>query len=193
MTTITAQKRDMKVKAKKLRREGYVPGIVCSREIKDMLPIQFDVKDAMKLLRDCKKGEQVLLQVGEQKMHAIIKDVSYNALKRQVEIIDFQALVKGEKIHTAVDIVLKNEHLIQGSVTQEVSEIHYKADSDHLVDTIVLDFEQLRNVKSMKVSDLDMYKDSAITVQTPGNAVIFSVTESSMAAEAEPAAEDADK
>lgn len=185
MTTVTAQKRDMSIKAKKLRREGFVPGIVCSRDIKELMPIQIAQKDAMKLLRDKKKGEQVVLQVGEQKLHAIIKDYVFNLLKKQVEIIDFQALVKGEKIHTAVEVILKNESSAQGSVTQEVSEIRYKADSDHLVNTIILDFEKMNGVKSMKVSDLEMYKDSAITIQTPGDSVIFSVKEGSMEVEEE--------
>ena len=31
MMTLNAEKRDMNVKAKKLRREGYVPGSLCGR------------------------------------------------------------------------------------------------------------------------------------------------------------------
>ena len=37
MNTLKAEKRNMDVKAKKLRREGYVVGNVCGKELKDSI------------------------------------------------------------------------------------------------------------------------------------------------------------
>lgn len=176
MTTITAQKRDMSVKAKQLRREGFVPGIVCGREVKEKMTIQMTEKEAMKLIRENDEGERVELKVGDETIHAIIKDYSYNAVKKQLEVLDFQALVKGEKIHTSVEVVLKNETMAAGNVNQELSKIAYKADPEHLIDTIVIDFEKMKDVKLMKVSDLEEFKDPNVTTSNP-DAVIFSVTE----------------
>lgn len=188
MTTITAQKRDMKVKAKKLRRDGFIPGILCGHEIKEAVTIQIPEKEAMKLIRENQKGEQVELFIGDKKVNAIIKDFYFNAMKRQIEVIDFQALVKGEKINTSVDVVLKNEMMAKGSVTQELSQINYKADPEHLLDTVVIDFEKINGVRHMKVSDLDIFKDPNIVVANP-DAMIFSVSYDTSSAEVETAAE----
>ena len=40
MNTLKAEKRTMDVKAKKLRREGYVTGIVFGREMKESVPVK---------------------------------------------------------------------------------------------------------------------------------------------------------
>ena len=40
MNTLKAEKRSMDVKAKKLRREGFVTGNVFGREMKESVPVQ---------------------------------------------------------------------------------------------------------------------------------------------------------
>ena len=176
MTTLTAQRRDMNVKAKKLRREGFIPGIICGRDVKEQFTIQIDEKEAMRLIHETQQNKQVQLQIGDQKINTIIKDYSFNALKKQLEVVDFQALVKGEKIHTSAMVILKNEALAAGVVTQELSEVNYVADSDHLVDAIVIDFEKVKGLQTIKVSDLDAFKDPNVTVSNP-DAIVCSVSE----------------
>ena len=61
-------------------------------------------------------------------------------MQRQIMSLDFQALVKGEKISTSVPVKFENADIVQGIVEQELSEIHYKAEPDQLLDTIVIDF-----------------------------------------------------
>lgn len=184
MTTLSASKRDMKMKPKRLRRDGFIPGVVCGRGLKESIAIVVPEKEAAQFVRDNTKGVQVTLDIDGEKYNAIVKEFTFNALKRQVQNLDFQALAVGEKVSTSAEIILKNEDSIQGSVNQELSEVHYRAESDHLVDNIILDFEKMPAMRSMRVSDLDIYKDEAITVTTPGDSVIFSVSiGSSMPAE----------
>ena len=48
MNTLKAEKRTLAVKAKKLRREGYVTGNVFGKEMKESIPVKMDaaaVKD----------------------------------------------------------------------------------------------------------------------------------------------------
>ena len=42
MNTLKAEKRDMSIKAKKLRREGFVTGNLFGRELEDSIPLKFD-------------------------------------------------------------------------------------------------------------------------------------------------------
>ena len=42
MNTLKAEKRDMQTKAKKLRREGYVTGVIYGREMKESIPLKIE-------------------------------------------------------------------------------------------------------------------------------------------------------
>ena len=51
MNTLKAEKRDLAVKAKKLRREGYVTGNVFGKEIEGSIPVKMTVSDVETLLK----------------------------------------------------------------------------------------------------------------------------------------------
>lgn len=183
MTTLKAEKRDMDVKAKKLRRDGFVPGIVCGKEMKEALPVCIPTAQADRFLKNNRKGSRIVLEVGDKKINAIVKDTEYNALLKQIMFIDFQALVKGEKIHSTAQIVLKNEQMANGCINQELSEINYKAEPDDLVEEVVIDFNDLKDVRSIKVEDLDICKNKKVDVVTPGDTIILSVCASDQIAD----------
>ena len=63
MNTYKVQKRDMETKAKKLRREGFVTGNLFGKEIRESIPLKIERKEAERLLRECMKGSQVLLDL----------------------------------------------------------------------------------------------------------------------------------
>ena len=93
----------MDVKAKKLRREGYVTGNLFGREIEGSLPIQMTKKAVDQLLKTDNKGSQVMLEVDGKTYDALIKEVDYNAMANRVDEIDFQALVSTEKVHSVAE------------------------------------------------------------------------------------------
>lgn len=51
MNSINVQKRDLAVKAKKMRRLGLVPGNVFGKSLSGSISIQMDEKSAQKLVR----------------------------------------------------------------------------------------------------------------------------------------------
>ena len=51
MITLKAEKRNPNVKAKKLRREGYVTGILSGKEMKEPVALQFDAAEAAKFIK----------------------------------------------------------------------------------------------------------------------------------------------
>ncbi len=95
MNTLKAEKRSMDVKAKKLRREGFVTGNLFGREIEASIPVKMSAREVESLLKTSHKGSQILLTVDGKTYHVLIKDVAYNSMKHCVEEIDFQALVSG--------------------------------------------------------------------------------------------------
>ena len=89
MNTLKAEKRSMDVKAKKLRREGFVTGNLFGKEIEGSIPLKMDRFEVDRLLKTDHKGSQIMLNVEGQDYDVLIKEVDYNAMKRCVDEIDF--------------------------------------------------------------------------------------------------------
>ena len=66
MNTLKAEKRNMTIKAKKLRREGFVTGNLFGREMEKSIPLQMDKRAVDQLLEEEGKGGQVMLEVNGQ-------------------------------------------------------------------------------------------------------------------------------
>ena len=90
MNTLKAEKRDMTIKAKKLRREGFVTGCIFGREMTESIPLKMTKKDVDQLLKTEGKGGRVRLEVEGQTFDALIKEVDYNAMKGWVDEIDLR-------------------------------------------------------------------------------------------------------
>lgn len=185
MNTLKAEKRDLAVKAKKLRREGYVTGNVFGKEIEGSIPVKMTVSDVETLLKTTGKGGQILLNVDGQTYDVLIKEIAYNALKHQTMEIDFQALVAGEKVHSVAEVVLCNhDKVTDGVVQQLLEEISYRALPEALVDKVEVDLDGVKVGDSVLVKDLAIAKDPKIELMTDPEAVVVSVTEAKAAPEA---------
>ena len=178
MNTLKAEKRSMDVKAKKLRREGFVTGNIFGREIKESIPVKIVKKDLDKLLKTSNKGSQIMLDVDGTKYDVLIKDVEFNPLKGQVDEIDFQALVSNEKVHSVAEVVLLNHDKVTDGVVQLLlEEIAYKALPAALVEKIEVDVGDLHIGDSIKVKDLPIAQDKDVDLRTDLNATVVVVSE----------------
>ncbi len=176
MTTLKAEKRDMSVKAKKLRREGFVTGNLFGKNIEGSIPVKIEKKEAERILRDNDKGSQIMLEVAGQSYDVLIKEIDFDAMKNQVMEIDFQALVSGEKVHSVAEIILLNkDKVIEGALEQIVEEISYKALPEDLVDKVKIDVGSMREGDSLKVKDLDIAKNDKIEIMTSLDAMVVKV------------------
>ena len=197
MNTLKAEKRSMDTKAKRLRREGYVTGNVFGREIQGSIPVKMAKQDVERLLKVSNKGSQIMLDVDGQSMDVLIKEIDYNPLKNQVDEIDFQALVSGEKVHSVAEIVLLNhDKVAEGVLQQLLQEVSYKAVPEALVEKIEVDVSAMKIGDSIKVKDLaiaadkdvDLMKDLETVV-----AVVSAVHNKVPEAETEPAETEEEK
>ena len=114
MTTLKAEKRSMDVKAKRLRREGYVTGNVFGKKIQGSIPVKMEKKDVDRLLKTETKGGQIMLDVEGEVYDVLIKEVDYNSMTRKIDEIDFQALVSDEKVSSTAEIVILNREAVIG-------------------------------------------------------------------------------
>ena len=190
MITLKAEKRNPNVKAKKLRREGYVTGILSGKEMKEPVALQFNGAEAAKFIKANKEGTQVYLDIEGEKVDALVKNIDYNPIEKQLMALDFQALVAGEKVSTTVAVKLEHTDMVQGIVEQEMEEIHYKADPANLLDTIVIDFNGYpADVRDIHVKDLPIPEGKHVHFITPEDAVVVHIGEYEAAPEEDEDAE----
>lgn len=174
----------MSIKSKRLRREGNIPGNVVGREMKEAMPIAIPTREADRFIKENAKGKHLTLDVDGQKIDVLLKEVNYNAYKKEIENIDFQALVAGEKVHSTAQVVLLNHDKVQGALVQNLEEIAYKAVPAALVEKVEVDLSGMKAGMCLKVGDLAIAKDKDIDLITPLDKLVVSVTESQIVEEA---------
>ena len=179
MNTLKAEKRDMSIKAKRLRREGYVTGNVFGKEIKGSIPIKLEKSAVDRLLKTHRRGSQVMLDIDGESMDVLLKEINFNPLKGQVDEIDFQALVKGEKVQSVAEVVLENHDKVASGVLQLLlEEVTYRALPGDLVEKVIIDVGNLKTGDSIKVGDLDMAKNEKVDLLIDPETIIVTVSES---------------
>ena len=177
MNTLKAEKRDLAVKAKRLRREGYVTGNIFGREVKGSIPIKIERKDVDRLLKTDNKGSQIMLDVEGTMYDVLIKDVEFNPLAGKVDEIDFQALVSNEEVHSTAEVILLNhEKIVEGVLQLEMEEVAYKALPAALVDKVKIDVAEMKIGDAVKVKDLPLASAAGITLISNPEAVVVRVT-----------------
>ena len=176
MTTLKVQRRNMETKAKKLRREGYVTGNLFGKEIEGSIPLQIEKQEAERIERECMKGSQLYLELDGKTYDVLIKEMDYRPMDHQILEMEFQALVKGEKVHSVAEVILLNkEKVTEGVLEQLLEEIAYKATPEELVEKVEIDCAALRLGDTLKVADLDIAKNDKIDLQTDLDAPIVSI------------------
>ena len=175
MNTLKAETRDKNVKAKRLRREGYVTGNVFGREITGSIPVKIGQREVERLLKTSNKGSQLMLEVDGKTYDVLIKEIDYNTLTRRVE--EIQALVSNEKVHSVAEVVLLNhEKVVDGILQQKLEEISYKALPAALVDRVEIDVESMKIGDAVLVKDLAIASNPDIDLMTDPEAVVVTVT-----------------
>ena len=192
MTTLKVQKRDMEIKAKKLRREGFVTGSLFGKEFDGAIPLKIEQKEAERIQRECLKGSQLYLELDGKTYDVLLKELDCDPMKHQIIEMDFQALVKGEKVHSVAEIVLHNkDKVVDGVLEQLLSEISYKAVPEAIVDRVDVDCSKLRLGDTLKVSDLEIAQDKNVDIMTHMDTPVVSVIASrNVVPDAEETAED---
>ena len=112
--TIKASLRDArgKEKVKKMRSEGFVPGVVYHRG-EEPVAITLNNREITKIIHDA-AGENILINLTIEKEKkksrpAIIKEVQYDPVKRHVLHVDFNEISLSEKITVEVEVVAHGE------------------------------------------------------------------------------------
>lgn len=134
------------VKAKKLRRDGIIPGVLYGREFKDSVLLQMTLNEANRLLKENTKSSIVKLEGLEKPVTAIVKEVQRNGATFLPEHIDFQAISLREIISVTVPVqVLGEESLTHKRLLYQpnVQELILKGPAEDLPEKLEIDVADL--------------------------------------------------
>ncbi len=193
---ISARKREMQGTgaARRLRREGRVPGIVYGGD-QGALNIELDHKDLYLNLRNERFHASILtLEVAGSKEQVLLRSVSMHPYRPQVQHVDFQRVLKDRKLHMKVPLHFTNAEKSpgvkdQGGVVSHVlNELDITCFPADLPEFIEVDLGNLAVGNSVHARDLAQPTGVELAIKQDENPVVATVVVPQLITEEEEAA-----
>ncbi|NMA24359.1 MAG: 50S ribosomal protein L25 [Clostridiales bacterium] len=175
MSIFHADKRDMNLNARQLKKTGLIPGNIYGGDLDQSLLIHMQQNEVRQLLRSKTTGNKLTLSVDGRKYSVIIKEIGRSPVSGQIEHLSFQALVNSRMVTSAARIVLLNREKVSNFVQQRLFEIPYRAFPSNLVEEIEIDLEGMPLDTYVRVQDLDIAKNEDIELLVEPDDLVLSI------------------
>ncbi|MDI3543131.1 MAG: large subunit ribosomal protein [Candidatus Atribacteria bacterium] len=178
---INLEKREEKGKEKnrKLRREGWIPAVLYSRDSKDgnAEAVKVREKELKRILQMPGITHHILdLSLDGEMRKGIIRDLQKNPVKEEVWHVDFYEVQTGQKITLSLPVRIKGESrgVKAGGILELVtSELEVECPSGAIPEDIEVDVSELEIGDAIRVGDLRIPPD--VTVMKDPDEVIVVV------------------
>ena len=177
METITVQPRAPELKARQLRREGAVPGVIFGAALPASIAVQMDAAAARRLRRTKRVGSKLCLRLGEQSYPVLIRDLDYDSISEETLHIGFQLLDAGRRVNSVADIVLLNQDKVAGVLEKLQMQVAHAAAPQFLLDTVTVDLAGLTAGSKLTVGDIPAFGSANIELLTDPAAIVVRVSE----------------
>jgi large subunit ribosomal protein L25 len=151
-----------------------VPAIIYGHH-REPQPLAINAREPERLLEHVSGSTIIELTLDGTTARTLVREIQRHPVKRNVQHIDFQELVAGEKVAVAVPLVLVGTSVgvREGGVLEQImSELEIEADPIHIPDHIDVDVSALTIGHSLHVSDLtlpegvEVLEDEGATIAT---------------------------
>lgn len=189
---IAAETRDVIGKAAhRLAASGKLPAVLYGASVKPQ-PISVDRHDFERILAAHGDGSTLVhVSVGGAKaVNAIIKEVQHDRVRGTVQHVDFWAVKMTQKIAATVPLHFVGDSAgvkAGGVLTHNFMEVHIEALPADLPDFVEADVSALEVGDSLRVGDL--VPPAGVTITSPPDEIVCSVTPPTVAPAAEEAAQ----
>ena len=177
MDIMEVSKRDMSVKAKKLRRDGFVPGHVFGGHLENSILLQIDQKKLTQMLASKHVGSRLTLSMDGKKLPVQIKDKDVNSMNGEILNISFQALAADQKVNSVAHIILQNTEKNSNMLEFMMTEIPYDALPQDMVDLIELDVDGMAVGTVVTVGDLKALNTDKIDLKADKEEIVLRVSD----------------
>jgi len=172
-TSLTVQKRDASGKspvARRLRKEGLVPGVVYGASAPESFSVGYLELNAM-----LRKGATLVdLDIEGTKKLTVIKDYQVHPVRGNVVHIDLQEVTMNQTVRTVVQLHLVGENIgvkAGGIITQGMRELHIESQADSIPEFIEHDITNLDLGAVMILRDLPA-QPGVTYLDDPGNMIV---------------------
>ena len=174
-TILRAEKRTEN--ARKVRYEGFVPGVMYGTGVEDGMPVKFGELELNKVLKNQGMSPRMNIMLGDEEKEVLIKEVQRDPVRGNVIHVDLQAIAVDEVIRTTIPVIFTGREEVENrQLLLEVYlfEIEVSGPANIIPDSITIDVRE--NVAGDTVTMGDISLDSRITSITPPDEVLAVVT-----------------
>ncbi|OGL29294.1 hypothetical protein A3D14_00750 [Candidatus Saccharibacteria bacterium RIFCSPHIGHO2_02_FULL_47_12] len=187
---LSLEKREVMGKAvKQLRRDGFVPAVIHDHG-KPSRVVMVPYIAINKVYHEAGKHHALSLNLGDDKILALIKDVDFDPRKHQMRHVVFNAIKADEKVEAEVPLVLEGEIPAEKAgymVITQLDHVEIEALPKDLIDEIKVDATVLAEIGD-KITVADLNVPDGVTILTDAEHPIAAVeeTKEQISEEAEP-------
>lgn len=163
--------------ARKVRNEGFVPGVMYGTGVEDGMPVKFDELDLNKVLKEQGMNPRMEIMMGDEKRNVLIKEVQRDPVRRNVIHVDLQAIAADEVIRTTIPIVFEGrEEVEKRGLLLEVYlfEIEVSGPANIIPASITMDVKGFEMGDTVTMAEITL--DSRIEPTTPLDEVLAVAT-----------------
>lgn len=189
---IKADKREEfgKGAARRLRREGKVPGVLYEAGI-DNVHFAVDRLEITALVRNEGTNAVLELEVDGEKLLCMVKHVDQNVLTLEIDHVDLLGVKRGEKVVVEVPVVTEGEAHPDAVVLQEADVVEIEVDALNIPEEIAVSIEGKEIGDQITAADIAL--PAGATLTTDPEALIINLTFFQEDAELEAAAAEAEE
>ncbi len=157
--TLAAQPRDAQVKARAIRRQQLVPGVVYGRDFEPR-NVQFAYLPVERAILSAGTSQLIALKIeGEREAHlTLVRDVQHDPVTGRVTHVDLYRVVAGQTVRVMVPVVQHGELAIQGAnVTQLLESVEVECLPSAMPEHFSVDMARLASFDArVTVADLEI-------------------------------------
>lgn len=145
-------------KPKKVRKQGFIPGVVYGKDISPK-SIKLEQKELKKLPQGYAKNTIVRVNLGNEEKHCIIKEIQKDCINGQILHIELQTIRSDDVIRLKVPVVYQGKEKLAArrQLLQElVSEVEIRGKATDMQEFLCVDVEDRNAGDKITVKDIQL-------------------------------------
>lgn len=171
---LNVEVRDLKTKARALRREGFIPATLYGPELSESLSCQVSLKDFKKIaFKDYK--HLIDLKTGTDTHEVLIRNVQKDYVTSEIKNIEFYKVKRGHKLTTKVALKFVGESpaaKMGADIVTQYSEMTVKCLPRDIPDDVEVSIDSLKKAGDM-ISFADLVANDKLEIQEPLSEIII--------------------
>lgn len=159
MSDVILRAESRKGSARKVRYEGFVPGVIYGRGIDRGVSVKFEELELNKVIRAQGLNPRMEVFIEDEKTNVLIKEVQRHPVRGDILHVDLQAIAVDEVIRTTIPVIFIGREVVEAKqLTLEVQmfEIEVSGPANIIPDSITLDVSELEGGDTVTMEDVEL-------------------------------------